>query len=226
METPAASGKKLAMKSNKTLLTKSIKNKPNIDLDTNDTTANEVVIKKISNKEFFNGLPIDNSMLLINDDIENPVYAFNHYVTDEGDLMLMYYIDNIRSFKQVLCNETLASYEIFDTLEKEKSAPKVKSLPMKSDKSKIAIDNLIDICETTLGTARNHIEKHDLFNNQDFIFAKRIYRDCTTKLLKPKDDGNTSNMRLYQCEPENKDRAIILMKAILSKTNKVAEQWF
>lgn len=152
----------------------------------------------------------------------NQIACEKIYIDSLGNMTLMGTHDgnpycefeySLQNFNE-LCNT-------FENVETEEYYTENHNTTPRAAKSKIC-DTDIELCEVTLGTWRNYIQKA----NSNILLQKRKYYDKTTGEVKDKETSNTSYNSVIFCKAENKDTALTELKQILKANNKSVIEWF
>ena len=176
------------------------------------------VIKEatINKKDLFNGKQIEKSNLLMTANDVEPVYAENYYVSSDGDIIKTAIINGVKYVEVEMCEESLKHIE---TLCDMNVTDHTNSSGI--TRRRIQFEGTeIDVCQVTLGTYRNYIEK-----NTDFInLSVKQKRIPIPKLNENGEEisGSFTYESRIMCPAENKEEVIRLIR----KLNKTIIEWF
>lgn len=154
--------------------------------------------------------------------VNKNILVSSFYIDSNGDLIKKGICEGtvITEFEYSLDNfNTICG--TYDNNNDDEYYTEEKSVISRAPKAKIT-DDMVELCEVSLGTWRNYIQKLD--NNSTFI-GKRIYYDKSTNLRKDKDNGNTIYATIIICKTDIKDNAILELKQMLKENNLSVNEW-
>ena len=166
----------------------------------------------------FNGRKVQKSDLVMNE--AGDIFASSYYVDSSGDLIKKANINGCSCVITEFCDISLArmaenAMYIASDDNKPTSvsrAPRVK-----------VNDDMIEICEISLGHWRNTISK--VADIEKYVIGKRVYYDKSTGQRKDKDNGNTDFRTIIMCDNSNIEVAKNMLKNIFKVNSKIAVEW-
>lgn len=150
----------------------------------------------------------------------NQIPVSNTYVASDGDIVKIGMFNNTRVVEIEMCS---ASLEQIEQLSMYATDDEKTSTITRRPKVKVN-DNMIELCEISLGHYRNCISR--ITDIEKTIIGKRTYYDKSTGLRKEKDTGNTIFKTILMCDSANEAIALNMLKNIFKQYSKISVEWF